>query len=799
MSIWRQFIIGVPGRFLERIGLCRQGVGPASPPSALPGNSPTRGEIGDATARSTTGIALKARPPIVDGTTKFDAFWKQISPLVGEMSGRTEGDSAGPIHCDAPRSPTRSPVRALITLAIVLIMTGLVAIGLEWADRTFPPPLERAQIFSREVLDKDGHLLRAFATPDGRWRLKTRVDDVDPRFLDMLVAYEDQRFYEHHGVDPLALGRAALQFVTNGRIVSGASTLSMQVARLIEPRERRTWAAKLLQVARAIQIERRLGKDQILALYLTHAPYGGNLEGVRAASLAWFGKEPRRLAVGEAALLVALPQLPEKRRPDRNLAAADAARERVLGRAAVAKVIGQGESERAAMTAIPTRRLQLPAHAAHLAEAALRKEPKALRHETTLRRDIQRGLETVAREGAQRLGPKVSVAMVMADARTGEIVGEVGSADYFDASRSGWIDMARVTRSPGSTLKPFIYGLAFEEGIVSQETIIEDRPADFFGYRPRNFDMSYQGDVSVREALQLSLNVPAIRLLDAVGPSRLMVRFRRAEVHPKLPPNEAPGLAIGLGGVGITLRDLVQLYAGLANRGWPVRLGDGIEGKPGLIDGEPLLSTVATWQVADILSGVLPPAGTRQHGIAYKTGTSYGYRDAWSVGFDGRYVLGVWAGRPDNGAVPGLSGYGAAAPILFEGFAKAGIAITALPDAPAGAIRLGQADLPIGQRRFSVTANGLPSTSIREAAPRIVFPPEGARVELGAAAGQAIIPLTLKLQGGRAPFRWLANGRPLPDVPPRRVSQWLPDGGGYSTLTVIDALGRASTVRVFVE
>jgi penicillin-binding protein 1C len=714
------------------------------------------------------------------------------------MSGRTEGGSADPVNSDY--SPKRTRLRAIVpfTLAAGLIMAA-AALGLQWADRAFPPPLEQAQVASTEVLDKDGHLLRAFATKDGRWRLKTSVDDVDPRFVDMLIAYEDQRFREHLGVDPLAMARATLQFVGNGRIVSGASTLSMQVARLIEPRERRTWTAKLLQLARAIQIERRLSKNEILDLYLTHAPYGGNLEGVRAASLAWFGKEPRRLSIAEAALLVALPQLPEKRRPDRNLAAAEAARGRVLARAAVTKVIGEGEAERAAIAAIPTRLLQLPTHAAHLAEAALRKDPKAPQHRTTLRRDIQRGLEAAAREGAARLGPKVSVAMVMAEIRTGEIVGDVGSADYFDASRSGWIDMTRITRSPGSTLKPFIYGLAFEEGLVAQETIIEDRPADFFGYRPRNFDMSYQGDVSVRQALQLSLNVPAIRLLDAVGPARLMVRFRRADVRPKLPPNEAPGLAIGLGGVGVTLRELVQLYAGLANRGWPVRLGNGIEGKPGLIDGEPLLSHVAAWQVGDILSAVLPPAGSRQRGIAYKTGTSYGYRDAWSIGFDGRHVLGVWVGRPDNGAVPGLTGYGAAAPILFEGFAKAGIAIMPLPDAPGGAVRLSQADLPISQRRFSMTASGLLSASIRESAPQIVFPPEGARIELGAKSGSATMPLTLKLQGGRAPFRWLANGRPLPEVTRRRVGQWLPDGGGYSTLTVIDALGRAASVRVFVE
>ena len=688
--------------------------------------------------------------------------------------------------------------KLLIAIPVGLLLTGLSIFALEKADSTFPPPLEAAGVVSREVLDADGQLLRAFATPDGLWRLKTTVGDVDPQFLRMLLAYEDQRFREHSGIDILALGRAALQFVSNGRIVSGASTLSMQVARLIEPREQRSITAKLLQIARAIQIERRLSKDQILDLYLSHAPYGGNLEGVRAASLAWFGKEPKRLTVGEAALLVALPQLPEKRRPDRNHSAAETARQRVLTRMAVADVIGEGEAERAAMSAVPNRRLQLPAYAAHLAEIALRRQPTAVRHQTTLRRNVQRGLEAVAREGAAKLGPRVSVAMIMADARTGEIIGEVGSADYFDASRSGWIDMTRINRSPGSTLKPFIYGLAFEEGLVSQETIIEDRPADFFGYRPRNFDMSYQGDVSVRQALQLSLNVPAIRLLDVVGPARLMVRFRRAEVKPVLPAGEAPGLAIGLGGVGLTLRDLVQLYAGLANRGFPVRLGDGITGTAGLIDGEPLLSPVSAWHVSDVLSAVLPPAGSRQRGIAYKTGTSYGYRDAWSVGYDGRYVLGVWVGRPDNGAVPGLTGYGAAAPILFEGFAKSGLPITPLPDAPSGAVRISQTELPISQRRFSMTASGLVNASAREPAPQIVFPPEGARVELGAGL-DAMSPLTLKLQGGRAPFRWLANGKPLPDPTRRRTTQWQPDGAGYSTLTVIDAVGRAASVRVFIE
>ncbi|XAZ20392.1 penicillin-binding protein 1C (plasmid) [Sinorhizobium sp. B11] len=685
-----------------------------------------------------------------------------------------------------------------IGTAAGIIIAGAGLFALEAADRTYPPPLDEAEAVSPEVLDADGQLLRAFATAEGRWRLKTDVSDVDPQFVRMLVAYEDQRFYEHAGIDVWALGRAALQFVSNGRIVSGASTLSMQVARLIEPRESRSFSAKLLQIARAVQIERRLSKEQILDLYLTHAPYGGNLEGVRAASLAYFGKEPKRLTVAEAALLVALPQLPEKRRPDRNLKAAEAARKRVLDRIAVAKVVGDGEAERAEGVTIPARRLQLPSLAAHVAESALRKDPKAIQHQTTLKTQVQTGLESVARAATMKLGPKLSLAMVMADAETGEIVGEVGSADYFDASRSGWIDMTRVNRSPGSTLKPFIYGLAFEQGLVSQETIIEDRPADFFGYRPRNFDMSYQGDVTVREALQLSLNVPAVKLLDAVGPSRLMVRFRRAEVRPVLPPNETPGLAIGLGGLGITLKDLVQLYTALANRGQPVRIGDGVTNVPSKIDGEPLLEPVAVWNVADILSGVIPPAGAPQRGIAYKTGTSYGYRDAWSIGYDGRYVLGVWVGRPDNSAVPGLTGYGTAAPILFEALAKSGIATTPLSRPPAGALRIAQTDLPISQRRFAVNANGLLVTSGREPSPQIVYPPEGAHVDLGAKAGD-LTPLMLKLQGGRAPFRWLANGKPLPDLSRRRTQSWMPDGGGYSKLTVIDSMGRAASVGVFVD
>jgi penicillin-binding protein 1C len=687
---------------------------------------------------------------------------------------------------------------ALLAAAGIAIAIPAGLWGVARLDAAYPPPFEQAAERSTEVVDRNGALLRAFATQEGRWRLDADIAVLDRRFLDMLVAYEDKRFRDHSGVDPMAFARAAWQLVTNGRVTSGGSTLSMQLARLIEPREKRSLGAKIMQAVRAMQIERRLSKDEILTLYLELAPYGGNIEGVRAASLAWFGKEPRRLTLGEAALLVAIPQLPELRRPDRNLAGARKARQRVLARAVEAGLVDRAEAELAAAEPLPNVRRALPSLAPHMADAARRERPGATRIEVTVDRAIQEGLETAARNAAASLGPNLSVALVMADAQTGEIVGEVGSAGYLDRSRRGFIDMTKVLRSPGSTLKPFIYGLAFEDGRIAQETVIEDRPADFAGYRPRNFDMAYQGDVTIRTALQKSLNVPAVRLLDTVGPHRLMARFQTGGIHASLPNGKGAGLAIGLGGLGVTLRDLVQLYTAFPNGGRTASLIDRPR-KSGdtALRGE-VLPAAAAWQVADVLSGVRPPPNAPDAGIAYKTGTSYGYRDAWAVGFDGKHVLGVWVGRADGGAVPGISGYTTAAPLLFDAFRKSGVAIAPLPRAPAGALRQQFADLPVTLRRFASSASET-SPGVTEAAPRIIFPPQGARLDLAAAQSGQSAPLVLKLQGGRAPFRWLANGKAMPSTERRRISQWRPDGAGQQTLTVIDAAGRAASVSVFVE
>ncbi|WP_245431337.1 penicillin-binding protein 1C, partial [Rhodoplanes roseus] len=439
-----------------------------------------------------------------------------------------------------------------------------------WIKSLGPPPLGKDLAWSTVVGDRDGRILRPYATADGRWRLRAERHNVDPRFFDLLFAYEDRRFQEHAGIDPRAFGRAAWQLATHGRIVSGGSTLTMQVARLLEPRTERSLVAKLRQAVRAVQIERRLSKDEILGLYLSLAPYGGNLEGIRAASLAWLGKEPRRLTLGEAALLVALPQSPEARRPDRSPETARRARDRVLDRMAAAGVIETGEIDRAKAEPVPTARRPMPMMAPHTADRLVAERPQDQSHRTTLEGPLQAALEALAKDRAAALGPDISIAILAVEHATGDVLGRVGSADFFDARRSGQVDMTLAVRSPGSTLKPFVFGLGFEDGFLHPETLLDDRPVRYGAYAPENFDLTFQGTVTARKALQLSLNVPAVQVLDKVGPSRFTARLAQAGVRLVLPAGEAPGLAMGLGGTGVTLADLVRLYGGLARLGTTV-------------------------------------------------------------------------------------------------------------------------------------------------------------------------------------------------------------------------------------
>ena len=378
----------------------------------------------------------------------------------------------------------------------VLLAAGLAAaIGwTQYAAGLGPLDLVASREGSTIVVDRDGRLLRPFTLPDGRWRLPATTHDVDPRYLAMLVAYEDARFTEHRGVDARALVRAGAQWLIRGHVVSGGSTLTMQVARLIEPRSERTLDAKLRQIARALEIERAVGKPGVLDRYLMVAPFGGNLEGVRAASLAYFGKEPLRLTIAEAALLVALPQSPEARRPDRSPQAARAARDRVLDRVAARGLISADDAAAAKREPVPEARAPFPTLAAHAAEEAVAADKQAKVIKLSIDARLQARLEALVKESVARLGPKLSAAIVVIDNASGEVRARVGAADYYDASRDGAIDMSRAPRSPGSALKPFIYALAFEEGLAHPETVLFDRPMRYGAYAPENFNLGYRGD-----------------------------------------------------------------------------------------------------------------------------------------------------------------------------------------------------------------------------------------------------------------------------------------------------------------
>lgn len=679
---------------------------------------------------------------------------------------------------------------AIGALCCVAILAGAL-VGL--ADSFGPPPLGKDLTYSRTVLGTDGELLRAYLAPDGRWRLPASKSDVDPRFLEALLAYEDNRYYSHWGVDPLATLRAAYQFLTSGEIVSGGSTITMQVARLLEPRRKRSLYAKYRQMVRAVQLEQAYSKDDILALYLTLAPYGGNLEGIRAASFAYFGKEPRRLTLGETALLVALPQLPEYRRPDRHPEAARAARDRVLDRIADSGIFTREELEAAKAEPIPTGRKPMPLGAPHAADDAKAAYSDKSIIRLTIRARLQRRLERLARDRARALGEAMSAAIVVVENATGRIRARVGTPDYFDMDRAGQMDLTRAVRSPGSTLKPFIYGLGFEDGLVHPETLIEDRPIRFGDYAPENFDQTFQGTVTVRRALQQSLNVPSVALLDAVGPSRLLARLGEAGAKLKLPPHETAGLALGLGGIGVRLVDLTALYAGLARQGTVAPLTER-EADPRRPERR-LLEPVAAWHVGDILRDAPPPPNALGGRIAFKTGTSYGHRDAWAIGFDGRHTVGVWTGRPDGAPVPGLLGRTAAAPILFDVFARLTETPRPLAPAPDGVLTARTAQLPPPLRRFGA---GLATGPAQGTDVRILFPPDGAALTLQS-DGDALDPVAIKIAGGAAPLTILVDGLPLLSMRRAGTAFFSPDGPGFVRLTVTDAHGSADSVTVRLQ
>jgi penicillin-binding protein 1C len=432
-------------------------------------------------------------------------------------------------------------------------------------------------------------------------------------------------------------------------------------------------------------------------------------------------------------------------------------------------------------------------HAADEAKATAPNEPKL---RLTIDGGLQTRLERFARERARGLGPDMSVAIVVLDNASGEVLARVASPDYFDERRAGQVDLTRAVRSPGSALKPFIYGLGFEDGLIHPETLIADRPIRFGGYAPENFDDTFQGTVTVRRALQLSLNVPAVSMLEEVGPSRLIARLAGAGAPLVLPREEAPGLALGLGGIGVRLVDLTMLYAGLARQGSVAPLVE--RQSETALPARRLLEPVASWYVANVLLGTPPPENAVGGRMAFKTGTSYGYRDAWAIGFDGKRSIGVWIGRPDGAPVAGLSGRSEAAPILFDAFARTAEPHAPLPRAPKGVVISATAKLPPPLQRFAARANaGVAGGGASKV--QIVFPPHGASLELAGAGGGAAEPIFVKIAGGTPPLNVLLNGLPIAAKRSARTLFFAPDGPGFVRLTVTDATGAVDSVVVRLQ
>lgn len=545
-----------------------------------------------------------------------------------------------------------------------LLAVCLPPLLLWWADRQWPLPLAEAQM-ARVVTAEDGTPLWRYADSDGVWRYPVTLADVSPYYLQALLTYEDRWFYRHPGVNPLSLLRAAWQDLLGGQVISGGSTLSMQVARLIDPHPR-TLGGKLRQVWRTAQLEWHLSKAQILEIYLNRAPFGGTLQGVGAASWTYLGKPPSALTPGEAALLAVLPQAPSRLRPDRYPLRAQAARDKVLVRLAYYHVWPQRQVAEIRQEAVWLAPRQVPQLAPLLARRMLQSQNQQV-IATTLDATLQQRLEDLARVWKSQLPEKTSAGVLVVDHTSMKVRAYLGSLDFNDDSRFGHVDMVAAWRSPGSTLKPLLYGLALDDGLIHAESLLQDVPRRFGDYRPGNFDTGFHGPVSASEALARSLNLPAVQLLEAYGPKRFAANLRNAGIELRLPPHAEPNLAVILGGAGARLDQLVAGFSALARQGKaaPLRFTP----NQALRD-RPLLSPGAAWIVRRILAGQARPlpddALSNRVPLAWKTGTSYGYRDAWALGVNARYTIGIWVGRPDGTPVAGQFGFATAVPMLHQ-------------------------------------------------------------------------------------------------------------------------------------
>lgn len=570
-------------------------------------------------------------------------------------------------------------IRRLVRLgALALLIAG----GMGVAAAYLVPLPERLHARPSPVVEyRDGTFAHVFVAEDGRYRAPVRIPDLDPNYVKALLALEDQRFHVHPGVDPLAILRALGTNLWRGERVSGASTLTMQLVRVLEPRPR-TYASKLIEALRAVQLELRLSKEEILTAYLQFVPYGRNYEGVETAALTYFGHSARSLSAAEIATLLAVPQSPSKRAPSgSNARRLTAARDEIARRLASAGALPLGKGDTSPervlaevfATPVPTTFRPVPRKAPHAAFWLRAQLPNQSRIRTTLDRGLQSLAERTLKAFRAELGPKGihHGALVLAEHQTGKVAALVGNFDFWDEEHGGQIPSFAVPRSPGSALKPLVYALAIDRGLSGPDQLVPDVPVRFGTYAPRNFDGEYEGLVRLEDALSRSLNVPFINLLQQLGVETFLGSLRQQGVASISPEPSHYGLSAIVGGIEVTPLEVASVYATLARggRALPLRwLED--EGAPAERISYSEGAAYLTRQALALRDRPDFPERRRLTGapphIHWKTGTSFGFRDAWAAGSNGRFTAVVWLGNLDNSSSVHLTGASAAGPILFD-------------------------------------------------------------------------------------------------------------------------------------
>jgi len=628
------------------------------------------------------------------------------------------------------------------------------------------------------LFDTQNQVLVRYPTRDSYWRFAPKLEEIDPLFIQALLAIEDERFYAHSGVDVPAILRALKQWNDRGEVISGASTITMQLVRQYKPRDR-VLSSKFIESIAALKYDLSFSKNSILEQYLRRISYGSNLQGIEAATWRYFGKSPQQLTWDEIALLIALPQAPEARRPDRHPVAAKAGRDRILDRLVIAGLLPQDIADEAKDIPVPREFSDFPSESEIGAPLLSAKDMNVY---SQIDPKVQSIAHNVLRMALNRDKQTVNASVIIVENKTRKVIGHVtaGKREH----EGGWLDLTRAIRSPGSTLKPFIYGLAMSDGKANTNSAIMDAPTRFGAYQPENFNRRYHGNVRLKDALKHSLNVPAVAALEQVGAARFEALLASAGAYPHLSAHREKdsGLSLALGGAGMTVIDLATLYTGLANEGKVAPL---IWTKDQKVSNQAIqiLPADVAQEITKVLASAAPPVGRipgalvkGRPQIAYKTGTSYGARDSWAAGYTKQHTVIVWVGRPDGAPRPGETGRRSAAPLLFDVFDRMETGSNGFNN------RVGS----MAERKQLKT--DLPFKTVLDAGPQISFPSDGSEVLVsGKKSG-----LNLRAQSS-GDLRFYVNGEKL-DVK-YGAAQFKPQSAGFYTLKVVDSNGRSARSR----